>query len=185
MKITVSLTGNSPAVTLNLPRRPLIHGAAGSVGAFAVQPASRIGAEVIATGRTKDADRIRALGAAQFIESQESNFVEAASEVDVVIDTVGGDVLDRSFTVPEAGGVLALAVAVPDQQRATRLGVKAVFMLVTITVEGLGRLATLFDAGELKTNVGEIMALEPAWTAHEMLAGNSDQSGKIMLRVLG
>jgi NADPH:quinone reductase-like Zn-dependent oxidoreductase len=87
--------------------------------------------------------------------------------------------------VLEPGGVLVSTDAAPDQQTAARLGVEAGFVLVAITADGLSNLANLFDSGELKTNVGEIMPLDQARVAHEMLAGKPHNSGKIVSQISG
>lgn len=164
-------------------RKVLIHGAAGNVGRYAVQLARRAGAWIAATGRGKDGDLIRELGADLFIDVGAAKFEDAAGEIDLVIDTVGGETLERSFAVLRRGGTLVSAVAPPDQDMANRLGVTAAFFLVSITSEDLRRLAELLDSGELTTCIGEVMPLSQARTAHEMLAGKPHKDGKIVLKI--
>jgi NADPH:quinone reductase-like Zn-dependent oxidoreductase len=164
-------------------KRVLVHGAAGNVGAYAVQLARRTAAEVIATVRTRDVDYVRTLRADQVIDVQTARFEERVKDVDVVIDTIGGETLDRSFEILKSGGVLVSSDARPDQDKAAQHRVRGVFFLVAVTSEGLTRIAGLLDSGELKPNVGEVLPLAEARLAHEMLAGKAHKRGKIVLAV--
>jgi len=164
-------------------KRVLVHGAAGNVGAYAVQLARRVACEVIATAFSDDLAYVRALGADRVIDVNTSRFEELLTDVDVVLDTIGGETQDRSFAVLKPGGVLVSAVASPDQQKAARHGVKALFFLVDVSSQRLEELAALIEAGELATSIGEVLSLADARIAHEMLAGRPHKRGKIVLRV--
>jgi NADPH:quinone reductase-like Zn-dependent oxidoreductase len=166
-------------------RRVLVHGAAGNVGAYAVQLAKRTGAEVIATVRTRDVDYLRTFRADQVIDVQRARFEEQVKDVDVVLDTIGGETLDRSFAVLKSGGVVVSSVARPDQEKAAQQRVRGVFFLVAVTAGGLTRIAELLDSGALEPKVGEVLSLDEARLAHEMLAGKAHQRGKIVLAVDG
>ncbi len=168
---------------MNRDKKVLIHGAAGNVGAYAVQLAKNTGADVIATAFTQDLDYVRLLGADQVIDVKAFSSGDTPKDIDIVIDTVGGDTLDRSFMVLKPGGVFVSSVAKPDQDKVARYGVRAVFFLVSVTSEGLIRIADLIDSGRLKTNVGEVLPLAEARQAHEMLAGKPHKRGKIVLQV--
>jgi NADPH:quinone reductase-like Zn-dependent oxidoreductase len=164
-------------------KRVLVHGAAGNLGAYAVQFAKRAGAETIATAYTRDVEYVRTLRADQVIAVQTARFEERVKDVDVVIDTIGGETLDRSFEVLKTGGVLVSSVARADPDKAAQHRVRAVFFLVTVTSEGLTRIADLLDSGQITTNVGEVLPLAEARLAHEMLAGKPHKRGKIVLAV--
>jgi NADPH:quinone reductase-like Zn-dependent oxidoreductase len=164
-------------------KRVIVHGAAGNVGAYAVQLAKRVAREVIATARSDSLAYVRTLGADRVIDIQTVRFEEAVTDVDVVLDTVGGDTQDRSFAVLRPGGVLVSAVSAPDQQKAARYGVRALFFLVDVSSKLLEQLAALIEAGELTTNTGDVLSLADARIAHEMLAGRPHKRGKIVLRV--
>ena len=164
-------------------KQVLVHGAAGNVGAYAVQLAKRAGAEVSATAFTRDVEYLHTLRADQVIDVQAARFEERVNEVDVVIDTIGGETLDRSFTVLKTGGVLVSSVAMPDQDKAAQYRVRGVFFLVAVTSEGLTRIADLLDSGQLSANVGEVLPIAEARLAHEMLAGKPHKRGKIVLAV--
>ena len=98
-------------------KRVLVHGAAGNVGAYAVQMARGTAREVIATVGSGDVEDARALGADRVVDVRASRFEDVVAGVDVVVDTIGGDVQERSFTVLTPGGVLISAVSVPNQRR--------------------------------------------------------------------
>jgi NADPH:quinone reductase-like Zn-dependent oxidoreductase len=167
---------------VNATTRVLVHGAAGNVGAYIVQLAKRTAREVIATAGADD-PYVRTLGAHRLIDLRATRFEESVSDVDVVLDTIGGEIQGRSFAVLKPGGVLVSAVSEPNPQLAARFGVNALFFLVDVSSQRLERIAALIAAGELKPRVGEVMPLASARVAHEMLAGRSHKPGKIVLTV--
>jgi NADPH:quinone reductase-like Zn-dependent oxidoreductase len=166
-------------------KRVLVHGGAGNVGAYAVQMARGVAQEVIATALPDDLDYVRSLGANDVVNVRTTPFESAVRDLDVVIDTVGGETLARSFAVLKPGGVLVSSVADPDRELAARYQVRPVFFLVNVTSEGLTQLAGMLDAGRLTTCVGEVLPLSQARVAHEMLAGQPHKRGKIVLQPEG
>jgi NADPH:quinone reductase-like Zn-dependent oxidoreductase len=160
----------------------LIHGGAGNVGAYAVQFAKEAGAMVITTAAAGDASYIRSLGGLGVIDYRASRFEEKVKEVDAVIDTVGGEILERSYAVVKRGGVIVSSSAVPSQEKAEQHGLRASFFLVQVTAERLKEIANLIDAGRIKTEVGEVLWLDQARQAHEMLEGAPHRRGKIILK---
>ena len=162
----------------------LVQGAAGNVGAYAVQLAHWAGARVIAVAGASDAEHLRGLGADEVIDFRTQRFEEHASGVDAVIDTVGGDTQSRSFAVIERGGMLVSSVSQPSKELAAQHGVRAAFFIVDVKTPQLERIAQLIDAGVLKTDVGVVLPLADARKAHEMLAGTVPHPrGKIVLDV--
>ena len=162
----------------------LVHGAAGNVGAYAVQLARQKGVRVTATASANDADYLRELGADQVIDYRAARFEDVVKDVDAVIDLVGRETADRSYGVLKRDGVLVSAVVFePSQEKARQYGVRAVFMLVDVTTERLARITNLLDRGALKTSVGSVLPLEQALTAHQMLGGAPHERGKIVLKV--
>src|SRR5581483_4466844 len=89
----------------------LIHGAAGNVGAYAVQLASQAGLHVLATAAAGDRDYVRSLGAETVMDYRTERFEELLSGVDIVLDTVGGETQQRSLRVLKPGGILVSAVS--------------------------------------------------------------------------
>jgi len=170
---------------IDATKRVLVHGAAGNVGAYAVQLARRVTHDVIATAHTNDVAYVQTLGADRVLDVQKSRFDETLTGVDVVLDTVGGDAQDQSFAVLKRGGVLVSIVTAPDQQKAAEHNVRALYFLVEVSSRLLEQIASLIEAGELVTRVGDVLPLSDARIAHEMLSGKPHKPGKIVLRVDG
>ncbi|MBR1125984.1 NADP-dependent oxidoreductase [Bradyrhizobium lablabi] len=162
----------------------VIHGAAGSVGAYAVQLARRARLHSIATAGAKDMQYVRSLGADKVLDYHTQHFEDEVKDVDAVLDLVGGESQTRSFQVLRRGGKLISAVSQPDQNRAQHHGVTATFFLVEVTTERLRAIADLIDHGALRTSVGAVLPLSDARDAHMMLEGQrSRPKGKIVLDV--
>jgi NADPH:quinone reductase-like Zn-dependent oxidoreductase len=162
----------------------VIHGAAGNVGAYAVQLARRARLRSIATAGTKDIQYVRSLGADTVLDYHTQRFEDEVKDADAVLDLVGGDTQMRSFQVLRPGGKLISAVSKPDQHRAEDHGVTAAFFLVEVTTGRLRAIAELIDRGELKTCVGAVLPLTDARDAHMMLEGRlRPPKGKIVLNV--
>ena len=161
----------------------LIHGGAGSVGAYLLQLAKRAGAMVVTTAAAKDTSYVRGLGAYGVIDYGVKRFEEQLKDVDAVLDTVGGDTLERSYGVLKRGGILVSSAAQPSEEKAQQHGVRARFFLVEVTTERLNKIGELIDAGELDTEVGEVLWLDEARQAQEMLEGAPHRRGKIVIKV--
>lgn len=162
----------------------VIHGAAGNVGAYAVQLANRAGVRTIATAAWDDIPFVRNLGANAVIDYQAEHFEEEVRDADAVIDLVGGETQKRSFQVLRRGGKLISAVSNPDQHLAESHGVQAAFFLVNVTTWYLAEIAGLIDGGKLRTRVGAVLPLTDAREAHFMLERMRPQpKGKIVLAV--
>lgn len=161
----------------------LIIGAAGNVGAYAVQLASRAGVHVIAVAGAANREYLTKLGAERVVDYKTERFEESSSGVDVVIDTVGGEAQKRALRVLKRGRILVSAVsAIPDALQEL-YGVRAAYFYVEVTTARLQKISELFDGGKLVTEVGTVLPLEEASVAHEMLAGLPHERGKIVLRV--
>lgn len=162
----------------------VIHGAAGNVGAYAVQLARREGLRIVATAAIDNVAFVRNLGANVVIDFHTQRFEDEIRNADAVIDLVGGETQNRSFQVLHRGGKLISAVSLPDQDLARSQGVDAVFFLVNVTTKYLEKIAGLVDGGELKTRVGAVLPLADAREAHFMLEGVRPRpKGKIVLKV--
>ena len=166
-------------------QKVLIHGAAGSVGAFAVQLARRAGAHVIATARARDAEYVRGLGAERVIDFETEHFDTMLSGIDVVVDTVGGEVQTRSFGVMRRGsGILVSCVSRPNDAQAAFYHVRSTFFIVALTSDKLTAIAKLIDGGQLHLNVGPVLPLSDARKSHVMLETKASRPpGKMVLRV--
>src|SRR5919201_5081605 len=126
-------------------QRVLIHGAAGGVGGFAVQIARWHGAYAIGTASAESRDFVLGLGANEVIDYQHVQFEEAVRDMDVVLDTIGGDTRERSWQVLKPGGILvSLPEPIPESEAAH--GKRGVFFIVRPDREQLRQIATLIDA---------------------------------------
>jgi NADPH:quinone reductase-like Zn-dependent oxidoreductase len=161
----------------------LIHGGAGNVGGYAVQFAKQAGGVVIATASAKDANYMRSRGADGVIDYRANRFEERVKEIDAVLDTVGGETLDRSYAIVKRGGIIVSSAAQISEEKAQRYGIRAIFFLVQVTTERLRKIAGLIDAGKLKTEVGEVLWLDEARKGHEMLEGAPHRRGKIVIKI--
>ena len=159
----------------------LIHGAAGNVGASAVQLAKQAGLHVVATAASGDLDYVRSLGAERVVDYKKQRFEDSFNGVDVVLDTVGGDTQLRSLRVLKPDGISVVS-PVPETIEKS-FAVRTVFFYVDVTTTRLNKITELFDSGKLVTNVGTVLPLEKARMAHEMLSGAPHKRGKIVLSV--
>jgi NADPH:quinone reductase-like Zn-dependent oxidoreductase len=166
--------------------RVLIHGAGGGVGTIATQLAKNQGAYVIGTAGPDKADHLRAIGVDEHINHQEQPFEEGVRDVDVVIDTVGGDLPQRSYGVLKEGGRLVTTAArlSPEevQAQADSRGIHASGVMTMPNAEQLAQLAEQIDAGKVKVFVDSTFPVEEAQTALDLLA-TGHHTGKIVLTV--
>jgi NADPH:quinone reductase-like Zn-dependent oxidoreductase len=157
----------------------LIHGAAGGVGSFAVQVARWAGAHAIGTASEHKHEWLRQLGAEELIDYTAIRFEDVAHDVDVVLDTIGGDTQERSWGVLKKGGILVSLVGPVSQERAAAHGVRAVFFIVRPNRSQLTRIGELIDAGQLRPVVETVLPLAQARQAYQ----GQHRSGKIVLQV--
>ncbi|GAA2985923.1 NADP-dependent oxidoreductase [Streptosporangium longisporum] len=168
-------------------RRVLVHAAAGGVGHVAVQLAKHLGAYVIGTASASKHAFVRELGADEVIDYTREDFAETVRDVDVVVDTVGGDYGPRSLRTLRDGGVLAALTGPPGEdllRRAAERGIWAGFVLVEPDNAGMATIAELAGSGRLRAEVGVVLPLEQAARAHE-IGETGRTTGKIVLTVAG
>jgi NADPH:quinone reductase-like Zn-dependent oxidoreductase len=162
----------------------LIHRAAGGVGHFAVQFAKWKGAKVIGTASAGNESFLRDLGADEVIDYRTAKFEERVHDVDMVLDTIGGDTQQRSWQVLKKGGVLVATLGISSPEAARQHGVRGEGLLVHADAVQLAQIAVLIDAGKLKPTVTTILPLGQAAQAHE-LSQTGHVRGKIVLQVAG
>ncbi len=163
--------------------RVLVHGGAGAVGLFALQLAHQHGAYVIATASKKNLQLVAELGADEVIDYRASRFEDHSGKVDVVFDTAGGDTLDRSWSVLNAGGRLVTIVSGLPENAEQRL--KDAFFIVEPSQKQLLEVATLLDAGTLKTYVNAVVPFEEASDAYSGAARRKLGYGKVVIVIPG
>jgi NADPH:quinone reductase-like Zn-dependent oxidoreductase len=136
----------------------LVHGASGGVGGIAVQLAKAIGAKVLATTATESVDYVRGLGADTVFDRRVERFEEHARGVDLVLDLVGGDTVDRSWGTLAPGGAIA-TVATMDIAAKTPAGKRGVWVSMVGDPERLAQLAVDVAAGRLRSTIAEVVPL--------------------------
>jgi NADPH:quinone reductase-like Zn-dependent oxidoreductase len=141
----------------------LVTGGAGGVGVYAVQLAAVLGGQVTATGRERDGAFIRGLGAHDFTAAGTA----LSGGFDVIIDTVGGAVLDASYDLLRRGGRLVTLGAPPSQDKAAARGAQATFFVVTPDAAELAKLAGLVDDGRLRAIVSQTFPVSDGRRAYE------------------
>lgn len=160
----------------------LIHGAAGGVGHIAVQLAKWRGAKVIGTA-SRNLGFLRELGVDEIIDYSAVPFEEVARDVDVVIDTIGGDVQERSCMVLRPDGMLVSVIQTPSEEMMARYGVRSAMVYSTPPIgKVLTEVAALVDAGLVKPYVSTVLPLTEIRQAHEMVEGKHTR-GKLVLEV--
>jgi NADPH:quinone reductase-like Zn-dependent oxidoreductase len=155
----------------------MIIGAAGNVGAYAMQMAVDIGMRVVAIAHLDDEELLRSLGAEVILDSSKPTFEQDLPQVDAILDTVGGSTIRRCIAALKPGGKLVTSVSTPP------LPAGAIFFYAEVTTQRLQTLTGLFDAGRIRARVGSIMPLSQARQAQAMLAGVPHKPGKIVLEI--
>ncbi|MFK4103330.1 NADP-dependent oxidoreductase [Streptomyces sp. NPDC019531] len=166
-------------------QRVLIHAAAGGVGHVAVQIAKARGAYVIGTASSGKHGFLRELGADEVIDYRDTDFAEAVKDVDVVLDTLGGETSMRSLRVLRPGGIVVSILPVGSDEfheEAERLGVRAVRMLVDADRAGMNAIADLVEQGKLRATIAGTFPLAGAAEAHA-LGDTGRTTGKLVLVV--
>jgi NADPH:quinone reductase-like Zn-dependent oxidoreductase len=163
-------------------QRVLIHGASGGVGSFAVQIARWHGAYVVGTASAENRDFLLRLGANEVIDYRHAPFEQAVREVDVVLDTIGGETRERSWQVLKPTGILvSLPGPIPESEGPAH-GKRGVFFIVQPNREQLGKIAALIDSGVIRPVIAETIPLAKARQAFERgVAGHT--RGKLVLAV--
>ena len=163
-------------------QRVLIHGAAGGVGHFAVQLAKWKGAHVIGTASAKNHEMLYELGADELIDYTKQRFEDLGRNIDVVLDSIGGETLERSWQVLKKGGVLVSLVQPPSVSKAKESGVRATMLGALANGQELSEIAKIIDEGKLAPVIDRILPLCEARRAQE-LSQSRHIRGKIVLRV--
>jgi len=161
----------------------LVHGAAGGVGHMAVQLAKTRGATVIGTA-SNNMDFLRMLDVDQEIDYSTTPFEDVVVDVDLVLDIVGGDTQERSWSVLKPGGMLVSTVQAPDVEIALSHGVRQHMVMTAPPIgETLTEVAGMVDAGIIVPEVSKVFPLSEIRQAHELIAEGHTR-GKIAVQVV-
>ena len=158
-------------------QRVLIHAAAGGVGSMAVQQAHLAGAYVIATASAGNIERVKSLGADEVIDYRTQDFTQMR-HIDLVLDPIGGETLEKSWPVLREGGRIATLVEFGIESRNGRIGEAVFFASAT---PSLPEAVSQFQAGQLQIVIDSIFPLEDTRSALEKLA-TGHARGKVLIR---
>lgn len=152
--------------------RVLVHAAAGGVGHFAVQIAKHFEAWVVGTSSRQNKAFVLSLGADEHIDYKVQPFEKVVHDIDIVLDAIGGDYIDRSLEVLKPGGTLISIVSGMNEQVVEKAAAKSVNGLRTMVQSSgadMQALARGFEQGWLKSHVSAIFPLEQMAEAHRLL----------------
>jgi NADPH:quinone reductase-like Zn-dependent oxidoreductase len=162
-------------------QRILVHGGAGGVGLYAVQLARWKGAHVTATASARNVEFVPSLGTENVIDYQTTRFEDVVKDVDAVIDTVGGDLPERSYKVIRPGGVFVTVAARLPEDAGKAQNIRAVSS-GRAPSENLKKISELIEAGQIKPVVGTLFRLSEAPEAQE-LSQTGHGRGRIILEI--
>ncbi|TKF21576.1 NADP-dependent oxidoreductase [Vibrio genomosp. F6] len=163
-------------------QRVLIHAGAGGVGHLAIQIAKAKGATVIATASAANQDLLINLGADQAVDYAKSSLKEQIEPVDIVVDTMGGDVQKHSWELLKENGILVSVVDQPDEELAQAHNARAAFVFIEPSSRILKELNSLVEADLLKPLIEHHFTLETIVDAH-LQSQSGRTRGKIVIDV--
>ncbi len=158
----------------------LVHAGTGGVGSIAIQFAKAAGARVIATASGDGVEIARRLGADQVIDYRAEDFAEKVADVDLVLDTVGGETQQRSFGVLRPGGVLIATPEPPDEASARAHNRTAKFVALESDAARLKKVVDRVDAAGTEVLVDRIVPLDSLEEAFAR-QGSGHARGKILI----
>ena len=170
------------AAHLTAGQRVLIHGASGGVGSFGAQFVKAKGAYVIGTASGRNQAYLRELGVDEPIDYEKTRFEDVVRDVDVVLDTQGGDTQQRSWKVLKKGGMLVSIVQLPSAEEAAKHGARSARFVRQPNAGELSEIARLVDSGKVMVAVDSVLPLSEAARAHE-LSQTGHARGKLVLKV--
>ncbi|AXG81762.1 NADP-dependent oxidoreductase [Streptomyces paludis] len=189
-------------------QKVLIHAGAGGVGTIAVQLAKHLGAYVAATASTAKTDLVKGLGADLVIDYKRQDFATVLDGYDVVLDTLGGETLEKSLRVLRPGGTVISVAGPPDpafarelganavlrlamsalslrtRRRAARRGVTYSFLFMKADGDQLRALARLVDAGRIRPVVDRVFPFEETREALEYVEQGRAKAGKAVVTMV-
>jgi NADPH:quinone reductase-like Zn-dependent oxidoreductase len=160
----------------------LVQGGSGGVGSFAVQIAKARGARVIATASTANQKTLQQLGADECIDYTQTRFEEKVHDVDIVLDTVGGDTLDRSYKVVKKNGIVVTILGPLDRAAPQKYGIRISGLASHPNSQELSEITKLIEAKKLRPLVSQVRPLSEAVDAARQ-AETHHTRGKVVLKV--
>lgn len=171
--------------TITPGQKVLIHAAAGGVGHFAVQFAKMFGAHVTGTSSLKNKDFVLAQGADEHIDYHGYDWGNSPHKYDLILDTIGGENIDRSLEVAKPGSTL---ISIPSglnellTEKARAQGVNGFFFMVESNGDDMKKIADVLEQGRLKAHVSKIFSFDEMAKAHEQVE-TARSVGKVIVKL--
>lgn len=188
-------------------QKVLIHAGAGGVGTIAIQLAKHLGAHVATTASTSKTELVKSLGADVVVDYRKQAFETVLRDYDVVLDTVGGDTLDKSMQVLKPGGIVISIAGPPDpafarqaganpvirlaiaalsfriRQRARRHHITYSYLFMKASGDQLRELTALLDAGTIRPVVDQVFDFASTREALAHVEQGRAKAGKVVVRM--
>jgi alcohol dehydrogenase len=172
------------AVQPNTGQKVLIHGGAGGIGSIAIQYAKHLGCYVATTVRSSQEEFVDRLGADKIIDFEAQQFENSLKDYDAVLDTVGGDVYKRSFSILKKDGIVVSMIQnVPDQELMSRYHARSIYITAQVSTASLSRLAELVDTNIIKPQIDKEFPLEKTSEAYNYFE-KEHPKGKVVIKIM-
>ncbi|MDN6385931.1 MAG: NADP-dependent oxidoreductase [Alkalibacterium sp.] len=137
----------------------LIHAGAGGVGSLGIQIAKHFGAYVYSTASGKNEDYLKQLGVDEFINYKTTDFTDVVKDADLVVDTMGGDILEKSLDVVKDGGKLVSISGQPNAEKAAKRDIETKALWLDPNGKQLAEMGELMSKGIIKAQIGHKLPL--------------------------
>jgi len=188
-------------------QKVLIHAGSGGVGTIAIQLAKHLGASVATTTSTSNIDLVKGLGADVVVDYKKQAFETVLHDYDVVLDTLGGETLDKSLQVLKPGGKIISIAGPPDPAFATELGANPIirlamtalsfrtrrrarrhhvtysFLFMKASGDQLRELTSLIEAGTIRPVVDRVFEFDSTREALAYVEEGRAKAGKVVVRM--
>lgn len=164
-------------------QKVLIHSGSGGVGTFAIQIAKHLGAEVAVTASRSNFELVKSLGADIVIDYKTQKFEEELSDYDLVLDTMGGDIMNNSFKILKKGGSLVSIKGQDTEELAKKYDVNFEVFFMWPSGEMLSHLAQLINEGVLRTTIDRSYSFDKVQEAYDYLQ-TGHAKGKVVIKIM-
>lgn len=164
----------------------LIHAGSGAIGSMAIQLARFLGAQITTTCSSKNRNYVQSLGAHQIVLYDKENFADVVTDVDVVLDLIGGEVHELSRKVLKPGGLLVWLLGLPFSPLIeSQYPIRESMAVINDSPEVLRAVVDLASKGILTPQVSQVLPLAEAANAHALIESSSHGRGRLVLDIIG
>ncbi|WP_042461500.1 NADP-dependent oxidoreductase [Neobacillus dielmonensis] len=162
----------------------LIHAGSGGVGSLGIQIAKSLGYFVATTASSKNEEFLKSLGADLVIKYDQQEFDKELEDYDLVVDTMGGEIQNKSFQVLKKGGTLVSVAQPPDEKKGEELEINVKFHWLVPNGKQLSELADFMAEGKLKPIIGSVFEFsEQGLREAHALSETNHAKGKIVIKI--